>query len=639
MKIIGNPIFAKNGEGKLISRIGTVFLKTTGLVTTSAVHAVQRYTWIESLNEERKAAGLPELTEEEKAAEIENSVDLVLTEEEVLIRPDPERMDLAMKADEMLQTLVSKDKIKFLNTSIAKVRQTLRERGEKWRIARQPISNEEMNALIEASRLPIGEHPIYYYNRITGTRYLTPASYPEIIAKLDPISFRRQLMEIQAGLKKRNRTGAPEIELFPSFTPVEIKQRVRDADLVNMSDEELRAAADKINQDWRMSIPTALRDESYTNLDWRNTILWTITRKADETTDSEFEIVDGDFAPEFYRQIEWLPGLRIVNGEVIFDPLLNDKRAKALLFNTVRLFTNLEWVNIGRIKRTLSKAGIEGTRRGYVYVLQFKEKGKPKHEIMMVRLVKWGMAERLDEGKDLKTAAKETAEYADYILDRRLMCRQLGMKLPSRVALGSFNETYEGPGEFNGMLIRTAYSVRAYITGTASDKIPESRYRNPAFAKKFAELMGGAAAVDMIVGRRSSVTKENLFDHYHEVIVIGQDGLPKDLIVTSHAGSFVNYEHELADYVASYAVCVRKRKDLVSDYEVFKETYLKAFEAKLVEVQASYREHRHAYDSLFADRPYNVDGSGAFRWAKTLKRLDACDPTQITALLKKAIEC
>ena len=108
MKTIGDPIFAKDAGGALLSRIGTIFFRTPGLVTKRGVHAMQRMWWIDSLNATRKAEGLPPLTEAEENEELAQSADLIFTDEYVLIRPDPDRMDLAFKADEELQKLVNK---------------------------------------------------------------------------------------------------------------------------------------------------------------------------------------------------------------------------------------------------------------------------------------------------------------------------------------------------------------------------------------------------------------------------------------------------------------------------------------------------------------------------------------------------
>ena len=71
----------------------------------------------------------------------------------------------------------------------------------------------------------------------------------------------------------------------------------------------------------------------------------------------------------------------------------------------------------------------------------------------------------------------------------------------------------------------------------------------------------------------------------------------------------------------------------------FASAYAAALAGKVAEVQSSYRARRPAFDGLFADRPFDTNGSGAYRWACILRRLDACDPERAVAILKAAIEC
>ena len=219
------------------------------------------------------------------------------------------------------------------------------------------------------------------------------------------------------------------------------------------------------------------------------------------------------------------------------------------------------------------------------------------------------------------------------------MCRQLGMNLPKRIGFGHFTEKYHGHNQYNGISVRTACLVRPYIRGTASDKIPPPRYRNPAFAERFAKLMGEAGAVDLIVGRRSSTTKEILFDHSYEIVLCGDAGLPDSVKVTDHAGSFVDYESELKDGIADYAEVVRSRRQFVTDYDAFAKKYVEAFVGKIAEVQAIYRSRRRAYDGLFADRPFDTNGSGAYRWSRALARLDRADIDELRARLGEAVAC
>ena len=651
MKILGEKIFAKGADGKPLSRIGTMFLKTPGLVTRRGVHAMQRMMWLDELNTERAAAGLPHMTPLEEEEELALSVDLIFTDDSVLIRPDPDRMDLALRADEELQKMVSKRQIRYLNTSSAKVRSALCGRGENWRMTRHPISQDDMAELIEHSKVPICERPIYYYNRATGTRFITASGYGEI-SKLDNAAFRRQVKEIVDGMNKRNRLGQPEVDLFPSTTPIDIRQAMKRLPVATLSDEELRKAFDGVELDWRMSLPAELRDETVKNFEWRNAMCHTITRQPNETAAEEQELING-IAPEFYRQIEWLPGARIDRGEVIFDTIydeaartqdpdllaLCDIRVKSLIFNLTRLFGSLDFINVGRIAHSLARHPVEGNRRGSVYIVQYRETGGTTPKVMMIRFQKWGVAERLDEGKDLLQAMLESDEYSDYILDRRLMCRQLGMNLPMRIGYGHFTEKYRGRNQYNGVAVRTAYFVRPYVLGDASDKILPAKFRNPAFALKFAKLIGEAAAVDLIVGRCSSVTHEILFDRNYEVVQMGADGLPDSVAVTDHAGSFTNYAQELEEYVAAYAEVVRRRKAFVTDYAAFRDAYVEAFAARVASIQQAYRDRKPAFDGLFKDRPFDTNGSGAYRWSRALARLDRADADRLKQILREAIGC
>ena len=651
MKTIGEKIFAKDAEGRLLSRIGTMFFNTPGLVTQKGVHAMQRMAWLEHLNAEREAEGRPPLTPEEEELELELSVDLIFTEDAVLIRPDPDRMDLALRADEALRTMVSKRQIRFLNTHSVKVRTALCERGENWRMARHPISDDDMSLLIERSTVSIDNLPVYYYNRATGTRFVTAGGYTAVSQLPDP-AYRRQVKEVVDGLNQRNRLGHPEVDVFPATTPIEIKKALKTIPIAQLSDAELRRAVDKITTDWRASVPAELRDESTNNYDWRNAMCQTITRQPNETAADERELVSG-IAAEFYRQIEWLPGARIDNGELIFDEIydeaartqdpellsLCDNRAKSLIFNLTRVFGAIDFINIGRIARSLSRKPNPNGHRGSIYIVQYRDSGASKAKMMIMRFQKWGVAEHLDEGKDLMRAMLESDEYSEYILDRRLMCCQLGMNLPRRIGFGYFTEKYRGHNQYNGISVRTGCFVRPYVRGTATDKIPLPRYRNPAFALKFAQLLGEAAAVDLIVGRRSSATNELLFDHSYEIVLCGEDGLPSSIKVTDHAGSFVEYERELVDCVADYAEPVKSRKAFVPDYDAFAAAYVKAFSAKVAEVQNSYRSRRRAFDGLFADRPFDTNGSGAYRWSRALARLDRADPEAIGKALLDATRC
>ena len=107
------------------------------------------------------------------------------------------------------------------------------------------------------------------------------------------------------------------------------------------------------------------------------------------------------------------------------------------------------------------------------------------------RLQKWGVWEHLDEGKDPLQAIKESDDYTDYCLDRRLGCRQLGMSLTRRVTMHRLSEIYNGANtRFRGETIRTIYFEREYLPGIATDKLPLEKYARPGYGPKLGESPG-----------------------------------------------------------------------------------------------------------------------------------------------------
>src|ERR1039458_3316629 len=63
------------------------------------------------------------------------------------------------------------------------------------------------------SKVGIRGLPIYFYNRLTGTRWLTCQEF-EYLGKLDNASLARHLQEIADHAILRNRMGRPEVDFF-----------------------------------------------------------------------------------------------------------------------------------------------------------------------------------------------------------------------------------------------------------------------------------------------------------------------------------------------------------------------------------------------------------------------------------------
>ena len=282
MKLLGEPIFSKGGDGLLKSRSGSIFISPEhpGLVTVPGTHAMQRQMWVGEVNRVRAESGMPALTSVEIGKLLESSVDLVFIENAVLIRPDPNRMDLAFQADEELQKFVSKRQIRFMNTHAKRVRDALRARGENWRMARDVKTREEVDRQILRGRSGIENESIYYYNGNTGTRYLTVGTYMHV-SGLPDAAFRAQIEEIVRGLNTRTRLGMPAVDLFPPTLNPDIRKMFSELDVKALSDAGLREAVAKIELAWRMEMPPELRDENpESNLVWKAELGEVLSRKA-----------------------------------------------------------------------------------------------------------------------------------------------------------------------------------------------------------------------------------------------------------------------------------------------------------------------------------------------------------------------
>jgi hypothetical protein len=643
LRILGEHPLAGDGNGKLKSHIATVFPAAAALVTIPGIHATQRFMYLDLLNAERKSQGLPPLGEQEEAAVWENSVDLIIEDDSILIRPDPDRMQLAYAADEALQEIVPKHKIKFLYVRNEKIRKAIERRGECWRITRLPKSRAEMVRMINASRMSVGEAEIYYYNKITGTHFLSCAEFAGL-GTLDNPALRRQLIEIQDLAARINRQGEPEIRPFAAGEGFSAAAWAG-FDFRTLDDRQLRAAHAQLQRQFEESVDPELRRDDLTDVHWRNRMYAALIGQADEAVSEETLL---GLSAEFFMQIQWLPGGRIEEGELILDPILEtrcepgdeldpaaiyDDKCRGIIFNFVREYGDLEYINVGRVIGSLSRRQVFFGRRD-VYIAVAKLRGAAEPIVNIIRMQKWGVREHLDDGKDLLNAIVQSEEYTEYILDRRLGCRQLGMNLPPRVTARKLSEKYCGKqGGYHGSTIWSTYFQRDYIRGIATDKIPVGRFQDETFALALARLLGRAAAPNMIVGR-CDLSGNVLFDDGDEVVVEDAQGMPVDIVVADQTGTFVDYVRDLKDLAAVYARPVNRRAAHLACPESFAEAYLAAFEERFTSIQEEYRKRRRAFDTLFKHRPRDEKGSLAYRWERVLQRLLRADPAQIKSQIR-----
>ncbi|MCF7708440.1 MAG: hypothetical protein K9N52_06030 [Verrucomicrobia bacterium] len=646
LRIIGEHPLKTNEDGVLFSRIGTIFVSDKVLVTLRGIHAQQRLHYVDYINDRRKGAGKGALTEAEEEELFNTSVDLIFEPGQVLIRPDPANMELAFQADEILQSLVSKTQIKFLHTRNETVRDAIRRWGELWRIAPLPKSPEEMEATIASSRTAIEEGEIYYYNKNTGTRYLTFDEFAGLADK-GTAALRRQLEEIKVYSAKENHQNEPELAFFPSdaefghsdFEPY---------DFANIPATELRKVYNRLKSKFAVSVPVELRFDDLKTAEWRRIMLEHLVADKCEVDSEETELGLGS---EFFLQIEWLPGGRIEFGELIFDSvydeddddpnvscnLLCDPKVKGFIFNFIREFGDLEWVNIGRVARSLSRRPKSPGRRG-VYVADLKPSSSEKRIIRIIRLQKECVRENLDKNMPLLDAILAADKYTEYILNRRHACRQLGMNMPQRIGIGRVREQYDGLNDsYRGISLWATYFERDYLFGEATDKIPGIKYENREFASKFARLLGRAAAPNMILGRMDA-DGNVLFDDGDEVLIFQEDGLPKEIVVSDLTGAFSDYSLPLEKLAAEYARPVKKRIDFIRNKAEFIRQYVIGFHSRFAEIQSEYRRRRRAFDCLFKHLDNTYDGGLSERWARVLNRLDHTDSSIVAMRIQHNCE-
>jgi hypothetical protein len=631
--ILGDPPFARNAAGRLVSRIATAFPRHDALVTLPGIHVTQRQAFVEHLNRERVKDGKRTLTRQEAEFEWGYAVDLIMESDTLLIRPDPVNMPLAFRADDLLQRLVPKHRVRFLGVLNEKVRDAIKRRGELWRITPLPKSPEEMREMIEGSRIGIGAREIYYYSTLTGVRYLSGQQFEEL-GLLDDAELRIQLLEVQQYLGRRNAAGYPELAFFPAEAGL-TRADFAPFDFTAMDGPDIRRTFEVLREKYVAAVPPQYRRDDIDSVEWRNSLVAALMGRHDELITEETLL---GLSPEFFMQIEWLPGGRMEEGEIIFDPVLEgeaaasadsaaerlrDEKPRKFIFNFVREHGDLEYVNIGRVIGSLSQRPSLQGRRG-VYVAAVKQRQSAEELISVIRMQKQGVREYLDDGYTLLESMIRAEEYTEYILDRRLGCRQLGMNLPLRVTAKRMSEKYT-LADGGEVPVWTPYFEREYIRGFATDKIPSYRFESEEFAMECARLLGLAAAPNLIVGR-CDLRGIPLFDDGDEVMVTDSRGMPADIVVADHTGTFNDYVSPLAEFTSKYALPVTRRAGFLADPARFAVTYLDAFEKRLTRIQEDYRRRRRAYDSLFAHLPGQEAGSFAYRWRRALARLDETDP-------------
>jgi hypothetical protein len=636
---IGGPLDARDGPGRLRTRIATAFPNFNTIVTVPGPHFVQIQAMVDRQNELRAAEGLPKMSPEEEQALRDDAVPLYTEGDCVQIRPDPENMGLALKADRLVQKAgFSKRNIKFLNVLNAQVREALKCNGDCWRIATLPTSVEGMAQRIRGSRIAIQGRDIYYYNSTTGTRFLTFHEFCRLGAQEDD-ELRRHLAEIRKFSALLNSNGKPEIAPFMADASFGC-DALAPHDFQLLDGARLRTVYRELRDRFQNAVEPEFREDNAGNDAWRNRMFSALIAETDELVPEGTLLA---LSPEFFLQVHWLPGGRIVNGELVLDEVFEEERldpceenAREFLYNLVREYENLEYVNIGQVVNSLSQRQQRRGRRE-VYIAVVKLRNSPKEIVSIIRMQKWGVREHLMDECNHLVAIFRSEEYTEYVLDRRLACRYLGMNVPPKITARKICERYTGPGSAaNGSPIWSPYFERPYVPGIATDKMPRHKFQNAEFSLRFARLLGLAAAANSIVGK-CDVQSAVLFDDGDEVMIEDEGGLPFRLVVTDPSGCFWDFHRPLQETAAAYAAPINRRIEWVPDPAEFARAYVDAFVERFLCIQDKYRRRQRGFDTRFKTRP-REDGSFACRWEKVLIRLDQTDPRELAEIIQANLD-
>ncbi len=373
-----------------------------------------------------------------------------------------------------------------------------------------------------------------------------------------------------------------------------------------------------------------------------------------EGNESETEHVLSGLSPEFFMQVEWLPGGRFEEGEFLFDSLFDeaashpedkellrlcDPRAKGIIFNLIREEGDLEYVNVGCVPESLSIDRPQKEGRRGVYLVEFHSRSERAPIKRFIRLQKWGIWEHLDEGKDLLQSIKESDDYTDYWLDRRLGCRQLGMNMTHRVAMRRLSEIYHGkqrpvPGRADSNhLLRAGVSARHCHRQGADGEVCPARLRaeagepagpgrrlehdcraapsTPARARRLMMATRWCGRATMGSRRKSwwATTAARL-------VITSCPWKPPPLTMPGQS-------------ISGTMSCPIRKRSPPPTWTPFAQHFL--------HIQGDYRKRRRAFDTLFKHCKYDDGGSFAFRWECVLRRLDQTNADALVEAVRRQI--
>jgi hypothetical protein len=151
-----------------------------------------------------------------------------------------------------------------------------------------------------------------------------------------------------------------------------------------------------------------------------------------------------------------------------------------------------------------------------------------------------------------------------------------------------------------------------------------------------ARLLGRAAAPNLILGRTDGKGTV-IFDDGDEVVVESRLGLPVEIVIADHTGTFGDFRSDLICFAPAYANVINKRRYCLRDVQIFTDAYLSAFADRFRYIQGEYRKRKRSFDTLFKHLERDEAGSFAYRWERVLARLEAADAGQLAEAIRQHV--
>src|SRR5262249_17788378 len=153
-------------------------------------------------------------------------------------------------------------------------------------------------------------------------------------------------------------------------------------DFALMPAAQVRSAWECLCRRFAGALATNLLVDNVDDATWRNKMYCALIDQREDVLSEETLLGLGS---EFFMQVQWLPGARLQDGELIFDAVFHEPKtaaeelssapweniARGLICNLIQEYGNMEYLNVGRVTGSLGRVRPFQGRRD-VFVVQVK---------------------------------------------------------------------------------------------------------------------------------------------------------------------------------------------------------------------------------------------------------------------------